>query len=185
MFIDLNNLAVLLALVLGLVIVFLLLGWAISRHMRQKTLRHRGQLVKNQKIDGMIQSYVKTQKNPEKHMKLLQYQLHAEGFELDDKIIAEMITTHKKLLEFKKREPFVTAQLFTGTRQPRKYRNYASPFCPNPTCQQFKNYEKECPHCGFHEQASIGRGSYFCPNCSHPKAYNSSCPVCGFKEMSS
>ena len=46
----------------------------------------------------------------------------------------------------------IEALLFTpdGRMKPPSFR-YGSAFCPR--CGLFKNYEKECPHCGFHEMS--------------------------------
>lgn len=40
------------------------------------------------------------------------------------------------------------ANLFTKNKKVRKYR-FGSDFCPN--CTRFKNYDKECPYCSYHE----------------------------------
>lgn len=42
------------------------------------------------------------------------------------------------------------AKLFTreGEKRPEQFR-FGSAFCPK--CGMYKNYEKECPYCGFHE----------------------------------
>ena len=76
--------------------------------------------------------------------------LESEGIHLED----EELRTDIELIRLKRLQKLqldrIEALLFTrdGRIKPHEFR-YGSAFCPR--CGLFKNYEKECPHCGYHE----------------------------------
>ena len=76
--------------------------------------------------------------------------LEREGIHLED----EELRTDIELIRLKRLQKLqldrIEALLFIrdGRIKPHDFR-FGSAFCPR--CGLFKNYEKECPHCGFHE----------------------------------
>lgn len=99
---------------------------------------------------GAIMSYVHaggTEKN-RKRLKKLQSYLKDMGFDIDLKSLALEVSYARAKMGHKKALDRTEAELFTPEGKPRRYR-YASAFCPN--CGMFKNYEKECPYCTYHE----------------------------------
>lgn len=99
---------------------------------------------------GMIQSYVQIHgKNPSKNLEELQDYLNARfKIRVNRKILNEHIRTYMIGLEREKKMQSEQNLLFTEENKKRRYR-YGSGFCPH--CKMFKNYEKECPNCSFHE----------------------------------
>ncbi len=172
-----------LLLVAILVVVLIIIGLALARRRRRRAEERSQELRRQKQLDGIISSYIKAHEKPKAELDILKYHLLTEGFDLDDATLEKLIEEHQRLQSFEKRDPFVKAALFADEKAPRRYRP-GSAFCPNPACKQFKNYEKECPHCGFHEIAKVGRGSYFCPQCGYPKSYTATCPVCNHAEAS-
>ena len=99
---------------------------------------------------GAIMSYIHaggTEKN-RKRLKKLRTYLKEMGVEMGLERLALEVAHARAKIGHKKALDRAEAELFTSEGRPRKFR-YASAFCPH--CGMFKNYEKECPYCSYHE----------------------------------
>jgi hypothetical protein len=71
-----------------------------------------------------------------------------KNISLDLNSLRNYVYKMKMHMDFPKELVRSEAELFTKKRKVRKYK-FGSDFCPS--CGIFKNYEKECHRCGFHE----------------------------------
>jgi hypothetical protein len=100
-------------------------------------------------VEGALVSYVLAQEEPDQRLHELQRYLATAlhvNFELDA-LKNEVARIKAKLAGAKERERLI-ATLFTKDGELRKYR-FGKAFCAK--CGLFKNYEKECPYCGYLE----------------------------------
>ena len=98
----------------------------------------------------MFTSYVHANWNDlEKRLKLLQIYIKLiKDLDLEEQHLKRYVYIVKDHIELSRRKSKIKTTLFTKDKKLRKYR-FGSDFCPN--CTRFKNYEKECPFCDFHE----------------------------------
>lgn len=87
-----------------------------------------------------------TEKDKKKLRELHNY-LKAIGIDIDYEVLKLEIEHARTKIAHKKALQKAEAELFARGKV-RKFR-YGSAFCPH--CGMFKNYEKECPYCGYHE----------------------------------
>jgi hypothetical protein len=98
----------------------------------------------------MFTSYVHANwKDPEKRLRLLKnYIKLTKNMDIEEGNLKRYIYIVKDHIKLNKRTKKMKTSLFTKDNKLRKYR-FGSDFCPN--CNRFKNYEKECPFCSYHE----------------------------------
>lgn len=99
-------------------------------------------------IEGMLVSYVLAQEDPDDRLEELRFFLKTKGIEMDASTLKKQVHKVKKSIEHPKKMMELEAKLFNKEGTIRKYR-FGSAFCPK--CGMFKNYEKECPYCGYLE----------------------------------
>jgi hypothetical protein len=98
----------------------------------------------------MFTSYVHANwKDLEKRIKLLRiYIKQTKDMDIEEENIKKYVYIVKDHIIQSRRKNKMKTRLFTKDKKFRKYR-FGSDFCPN--CSRFKNYEKECPFCSYHE----------------------------------
>jgi hypothetical protein len=101
-------------------------------------------------LTGIFTSYVHANwSNLDNRLnELNEYIKQIKNVDLGLESLKKYVYTMKYEIEYCRQKPKMKAQLFTKNRKVRKYR-FGSDFCPN--CNRFKNYEKECPYCNYHE----------------------------------
>ena len=101
-------------------------------------------------LTGTFTSYVHANwDDPNAHLKELDnYILETRNINFGEENLKKYIELIKHEIQVSRKKKKVKANLFTKDKKVRKYR-FGSDFCPN--CNRFKNYEKECPYCNFHE----------------------------------
>ncbi|UCH88701.1 MAG: hypothetical protein JSV49_10685 [Thermoplasmata archaeon] len=101
-------------------------------------------------LAAIFHSYVLANwNNPTKRLKQLQSYIQRKKhitLELDQ--LNHYVNRMKINLKQPKIMAKTKAYLFTKEKRVRKYQ-FGSDFCPN--CKTFKNYDKECFNCGYHE----------------------------------
>ena len=99
---------------------------------------------------GTLLSYVKAggTESDTKKLKMLQRYLSEMGFSTDLDALKFDIADIRSKLDGSRFNEEQEAALFTKGKKPRRYK-YGSAFCPS--CGMYKNYDKECPYCEFHE----------------------------------
>ncbi len=103
-------------------------------------------------LTGIFTSYVHANwSNLDKQLnELNEYIKLTKNVDLGLESLRKYVHTLKNEIVYCRQKPKIKAQLFTKNKKVRKYR-FGSDFCPN--CNRFKNYEKECPYCNFHEMS--------------------------------
>jgi hypothetical protein len=76
------------------------------------------------------------------------YIIETRGIDFGVENLSKYIDIIQHEIQSSKKKNKTKAKLFTKDKKVRKYR-FGSDFCPY--CTRFKNYEKECPYCHFHE----------------------------------
>jgi hypothetical protein len=103
-----------------------------------------------EELTGVFTSYVHANwKDLDSRLNDLRiYIIQTKNFELGIENLKKYVYTVKSEIETNRKKNKAKAELFTKNRKVRKYR-FGSDFCPN--CNRYKNYEKECPFCYYHE----------------------------------
>ena len=101
-------------------------------------------------LTGTFTSYVHANwDDPEIFIKELNnYIIETRNIDFGVENLKKYVEIVKHEIEKSRKNKKMKANLFTKDKRIRKYR-FGSDFCPN--CTRFKNYEKECPYCNFHE----------------------------------
>ena len=101
-------------------------------------------------LTGTFTSFVHANwDDPDSHLKdLNNFILETRNINFGEKNLRKYVDIIKHEIQASIKKIKTKAKLFTKDKKVRKYR-FGSDFCPN--CTRFKNYEKECPYCNFHE----------------------------------
>jgi hypothetical protein len=103
-----------------------------------------------EELTGVFTSYVHANwKDLDSKLNELRlFLIQTKNIELGIDNLKKYLYILKNEIETNRKKKKIKANLFTKTGKVRKYR-FGSDFCPN--CNRFKNYEKECPYCSYHE----------------------------------
>jgi hypothetical protein len=105
-------------------------------------------MARDKRFESSLVSYVLAQDNLDSHLQDLRKFLLEINIKLDLESLRREVYKIKEKLQKPRKFLELKASLFTKDRYLRKYR-FGSDFCPS--CKIFKNYEKECPYCGYLE----------------------------------
>ena len=133
---------------LFLMVIGIILHFAANKAEQRE---HYGNKRSSYNLETIIISYSMVNEHPKKNLKDLHFYLLSEG--ITDISLKELkLMVDKAVLNVKMDliKPSLKAKLFTDKGELRKYQ-FASDFCPK--CGVFKNYNKECKFCGYHEMS--------------------------------
>lgn len=99
-------------------------------------------------LEGIIVSYVLSNDDIEKNIEFLRKYLSKKGINIEIEKLKDSVLNTKNVIESKEKILHDNAILFTKDDKVRDYK-FGSGFCPK--CKMFKNYDKECPYCGYLE----------------------------------
>jgi hypothetical protein len=99
-------------------------------------------------LEGILVSYVLSQDEIEERLIDLKKYLRIKGIKIDTEKLKNTVHNTKDVIESREYNNRLKALLFTKESKARDYQ-FGSDFCPK--CNMFKNYEKECPYCGYLE----------------------------------
>lgn len=102
----------------------------------------------DKRLEGALVSYALAQEDLDARLEDLRKYLKNISVELDLEALRKEVYNVKKRLQKPRKYAELKASLFTKEGKVREYQ-FGSDFCPR--CKLFKNYEKECPYCGYLE----------------------------------
>ena len=105
----------------------------------------------SQEVRSALRAFILSHKNgwEKDSLKDLKIYLQAyHGFNRSTKTIETLLMEEMRSIGVEMKAMHMEEDLFSSPNSERKIK-LGSCFCPE--CSRFKNYKKECPHCGFHE----------------------------------
>jgi hypothetical protein len=105
----------------------------------------------SQDIRSALRAFIMAHKDgwEKESLKDLKIYLQAyHGYNKSIKTIEALLVDEMRSIGVEMKALHIEEDLFSSTKAERKIK-LGSCFCPD--CSRFKNYKKECPHCGFHE----------------------------------
>ena len=105
----------------------------------------------SQDIRSALRAFIMSHKEgwEKESLKDLKIYLQAyHGFNKSTKTIEALLMDEMRSIGVEMKAMHMEEDLFSSKNAERKIK-LGSCFCPD--CSRFKNYKKECPHCGFHE----------------------------------